>query len=90
MKMYCVTYSGANRRFKNLAMPVLAESEREAVIKAYRHYMDDNYFDQPDGRIHNADGDCISDHDDDVIYFDGGYFRAAEEIDQAAESDQDE
>jgi hypothetical protein len=25
-----------------------------------------------------------------VIYFDGGYFRAAEEIDQAAESDQDE
>jgi hypothetical protein len=81
MKMYTVTYSGINRRFRNLAMPVLAESEREAVIKTYRHYMDDNYFAQPDGRIFDADGECIADADDNCIWFDGGYFEAAE-VDQ--------
>jgi hypothetical protein len=82
MKMYTVTYSGVNRRFKNLAMPVLAESEREAVIKAYRHYMDDNYFDQPDGRIFDGDGECIADADDNCIRYDGGYFEASELIEQ--------
>lgn len=82
MKMYTVSYSGASRRFKNLAMPVLAESEREAVIKAYRHYLDDNYFEQPDGRIFDCDGDCIADADDNCIRYDGGYFEAGELIEQ--------
>jgi hypothetical protein len=81
MKMYTVTYSGINRRFSNLAMPVLAESEREAVIKAYRHYLDEDFFEQPDGRIFDADGNRIAGPDDDSIIFDGGYFQA-EEIDQ--------
>jgi hypothetical protein len=82
MKMYTVTYSGENRRFKKLAMPVLAESEREAVIKCYRHYLDEDFFEQPDGRIFDADGNCIAGPDDDSIIFDGGYFRAAELIEQ--------
>jgi len=81
MKMYTVTYSGANGRFKKLAMPVLAESEREAVIKAYRYYLEHRYFEQPDGRIFDADGECIAEAEDDVISYDGGYFQA-EEIDQ--------
>ena len=82
MKMYTVTYSGVNRRFKNLAMPVLAESEREAVIRCYEYYMEDNFFDQPDGSIFDCDGNRIADPDDDSIFFDGGWFQAEELIEQ--------
>jgi hypothetical protein len=80
--MYTVTYSGENRRFKKLAMPVLAESEREAVIKCYRHYLDANYFEQPDGSIFDGDGTLIAEPHDDCIYYDCGYFQAEELIEQ--------
>lgn len=76
MKIYQITYSGVSTRFQNLKYNVVANSEREAVIKFYSNIFDCNYFPQDDGSILDCDGYEVATADDNYIYHDGGYFSA--------------
>ena len=78
MKTYKVTYSGNSTRFKTLDTEVRANSEREAVEKAYAYYRDENYFPQEDGSIRDCDGELIATADSNTIEYDGGCFSAEE------------
>lgn len=79
MKTYKVTYTGNNSRFRNIETEVNATSERNAVEKAYKENLSDNYFSQEDGTIKDCDGHIIARPDSSAIEFDGGFF-VAEEI----------
>ena len=83
MKNYTVGYDGTASRFKGFKVTVKANSEREAVEAVYADYLDQNYFPQDDGSIHDCNGDEISGADDDRIFYDGGYFNAEEVLENA-------
>lgn len=76
MNTYKVTYSGNSFKFRNFERFVNAETEREAVEDVYAQIMSDNFFPQRDGSIKDCDGHTIAEADDDVIEYDGGYFSA--------------
>ena len=76
MEIYKITYSGVSTRFQNLKYNVVANSEREAVIKFYSNIFDCNYFPQDDGSILDCDGYEVASADDNFIEYDGGYFSA--------------
>jgi len=76
MNLYIVRYSGNSSRFKGFSQEVYAESEREAVIKIYSKYLNENYFPQDNGNIEDCEGYVICSEDETAILFDGGYFGA--------------
>ena len=78
MKMYAVTYSGNDSKFKNFEEIIFADSEREAVEDVYGSYLDSNYFPQDDGSIKDCDGNTIAEATDSTIEYDGGCFSAEE------------
>jgi len=76
MKTYKVTYGGNSSKFKTFETEINADTEREAVEKAYHEVMDENYFPQDDGSILDCDGNEIANATDNTIEYDGGYFYA--------------
>lgn len=78
MKTYKVTYSGNSTRFRKFKATVSANTEREAVEKAYSYALGSNYFPQEDGSIKDCDGEIIAFATDKVIDYDGGCFSAEE------------
>ena len=78
MTQFQITYTGNATRFKGRTSEIEADTAREAVEQFYQSVLDDNYFPQEDGSIHDNRGYVIAEADDESIEYDGGYFQAEE------------
>ena len=81
MALFRITYNGNSTQAKLQLLYghyVNAEDANEAVVKYYRMFMNDNYFPQEDGSIHDEQGREVMAPMEDCISYDGGYFNATE------------
>ena len=76
MTQFQITYTGNATRFKGATATIEAYTAREAVEQFYQSILDENYFPQEDGSIHDNRGNVIAEADEDSIEYDGGYFVA--------------
>lgn len=75
-KLYVIGYEGNSTRYQNLAVEVLAESKRDAVIDYVEQRID--LFPDEDDNIYDCDHNLVCQPDDETISYDGGYFFAVE------------
>jgi len=82
MTHYKITYNGCNTqaklRVQHESVVILGNNANEAVVKFYRIFMNDEYWPQEDGSIHDEQGREIMAAGDDCIEYDGGRFTAVE------------
>ena len=75
VKQYMVIYSGNSTKYKGFSEMVLATSERDAAERVYSLMLNYDYFPDGSGFVFDCDGNQIATPEDNVIEYDGGYFR---------------
>lgn len=76
LKQYMVVYHGNAKKYLGFSEMVLATSERDAAERVYSLLLNMDYFPDGSGFIYDCDGNEIATPEDNVIEYDGGYFRA--------------
>lgn len=77
MNTYKVIYTGNDSRIRKVT-EIDANTEREAIESVYRHWLESDFFQMPDGSVKDHEGCIVRKAEESEMRHDGGYFWATQ------------